>query len=170
MIHELVEEAGLTDGTEHSELADCSASGVEASVCADIASRQTLGLQKYGVSVEDNPLPLVEWLQHAYEETLDKAIYLKRAIEEIKENNSELGPASGSVKPFDNASDLLAHVRTEKQPTKQAVVLCGQALARCLQLGWEKDSLNDLEIIWWSCHDRHGNVISPNSKMRDRDE
>jgi len=35
------------------------------------------------VTVADNPLELREWLQHAYEETLDKAVYLKRAIDEI---------------------------------------------------------------------------------------
>lgn len=56
--------------------------GTEAEVCADIAARQQRGIAKYGVTVQDNPLPLKEWLQHAYEETLDKAIYLKRAIAE----------------------------------------------------------------------------------------
>lgn len=59
------------------------ASGIEAIVCDDIAARQRLGLSKYGVSVEDNPLELREWLQHAYEECLDQAVYLKRAIKEI---------------------------------------------------------------------------------------
>ena len=58
--------------------------GTEAAVCADIAERQKLGLWKYGVSVRDNPLKLRDWLQNAYEETLDKAIYLKRAIEELE--------------------------------------------------------------------------------------
>ena len=57
--------------------------GTEAKVCNDIAARQELGINKYGVTVADNPLELREWLQHAYEETLDKAIYLKRAIDEI---------------------------------------------------------------------------------------
>lgn len=57
--------------------------GTEAAVCADIAERQRLGIAKYGTTVADNPLALREWLQHAYEETLDKAVYLKRAIEEM---------------------------------------------------------------------------------------
>ena len=35
----------------------------------------------YGQTVSDNPLEVDEWLQHAYEEALDLAIYLKRAIE-----------------------------------------------------------------------------------------
>lgn len=58
--------------------------GTEARVCADIAARQELGLNKYGVSVANNPLDLKQWLQHAYEETLDKAVYLRRAIEELE--------------------------------------------------------------------------------------
>lgn len=59
------------------------ASGTEAKVCADITARQQFGLNKYGVSVEDNPLGLRQWLQHAYEETLDKAVYLRRAMDEL---------------------------------------------------------------------------------------
>lgn len=59
------------------------ATGIEAMVCDDIAARQRLGLSKYGVSVENNPLELREWLNHAYEEALDMAVYLKRIIEEI---------------------------------------------------------------------------------------
>lgn len=58
--------------------------GTEAKVCEDIAQRQALGIQKYGVTVEENQLSLLEWLQHAYEECLDQAVYLKRAIDEIK--------------------------------------------------------------------------------------
>ena len=57
--------------------------GIEASVCIEIARRQEMGIAKYGTTVADNPLSLRQWLQHAYEETLDKAIYLKRAIAEI---------------------------------------------------------------------------------------
>jgi len=57
--------------------------GTEYSVCLDIARRQQFGLTKYNVSVADNPLSLREWLHHAYLETLDKAIYLRRAIDEI---------------------------------------------------------------------------------------
>lgn len=57
--------------------------GTEARVCGLIAQRQAFGLAKYGTSVENNPLPLRAWLQHALEESLDQAIYLKRAIDEI---------------------------------------------------------------------------------------
>jgi hypothetical protein len=58
------------------------ASGIEALVCADIARRQQLGIHKYGRTVADNPLALGAWLRHAYEEALDLAIYLRRAMHE----------------------------------------------------------------------------------------
>jgi len=57
--------------------------GTEARVCLDIIARQKKGIEKYGTTVAQNPLSHKEWLQHAYEEALDMAIYLRRAIEEI---------------------------------------------------------------------------------------
>jgi hypothetical protein len=57
--------------------------GTELRVCQDIAARQQLGKAKYGTTVENNPITLRQWLQHAYEETLDQTVYLRRAIEEI---------------------------------------------------------------------------------------
>lgn len=57
--------------------------GIEALVIDDIARRQRLGIAKYGTTVADNPLALRAWLQHAYEEHLDAAVYLRRAMNEI---------------------------------------------------------------------------------------
>ena len=57
--------------------------GTEARVCAEIAARQQMGINKYGTTVAENPLSLREWLVHAKQEALDQAIYLQRAIEEI---------------------------------------------------------------------------------------
>lgn len=55
----------------------------ETLVCADIKARQQMGIDKYKTTVAKNPLELKQWLQHAYEETLDKAIYLKRAMQDL---------------------------------------------------------------------------------------
>lgn len=52
-------------------------------VRADLLQRSQLGIAKYGVTLERTDLSLRDWLQHAYEETLDQANYLKRAIMEI---------------------------------------------------------------------------------------
>lgn len=62
--------------------------GIEAMVCDDIARRQLHGINKYGTTVADNPLSLKQWLQHSYEEVLDNAIYLKRAIVEMDKNET----------------------------------------------------------------------------------
>lgn len=64
--------------------------GTEARVCEDIAKRQALGINKYGTTVAQNPLELRAWLQHAFEEALDQAIYLKRAIEEIDKAQDDM--------------------------------------------------------------------------------
>ncbi len=58
-------------------------SGIEALVCAGIAERQQLGIAKYGKTVSENPLNHRAWLEHAYQECLDMAIYLRRAMEEL---------------------------------------------------------------------------------------
>lgn len=56
------------------------AEGIEAEVCRDIATRQQKGIAKYGTTVANNPAELKEWLQHAYEECLDQAVYLRKAM------------------------------------------------------------------------------------------
>ena len=62
--------------------------GTESRVCEAIARRQSLGITKYGQTVENNPLPLRLWLQHALEECLDQAVYLQRAIEEMDKHEA----------------------------------------------------------------------------------
>lgn len=52
---------------------------VEDLVCEDIQKRAVLGRAKYGRSVRDNPLTREQWMQHAYEEALDFAVYMRRA-------------------------------------------------------------------------------------------
>jgi hypothetical protein len=49
----------------------------------DFLARSQVGIKKYGVALDRTDLSLRDWLQHAYEETLDQANYLKRAIVEI---------------------------------------------------------------------------------------
>jgi hypothetical protein len=63
--------------------------GTEMRVIAMIAKRQGLGISKYGTTVEGNPLPLRDWLQHQLEELLDAAIYCQRAIEEIDKSGDD---------------------------------------------------------------------------------
>lgn len=65
------------------------AQGTEGRLQEMIYKRQQLGLLKYKTTVEANPLSLRQWLQHALEETVDKAVYLMRAIEEIDKKSDD---------------------------------------------------------------------------------
>ena len=64
--------------------------GTEANVCQDIALRQRAGIAKYGTTVADNPLSLIQWHQHLYEELLDAAIYQRRIIERLQAMRDDL--------------------------------------------------------------------------------
>jgi len=55
------------------------------SVANDILERSRIGTIKYGVTLDRNDLSLEDWLQHAYEECLDQANYLKRSIVKIQQ-------------------------------------------------------------------------------------
>lgn len=52
------------------------------SVIDDLQSREQRGKSKYGTTMDRSDLNHKEWLQHAYEEALDMALYLKKAIGE----------------------------------------------------------------------------------------
>ena len=49
-------------------------------VITDLIAREKMGRMKYGVTVDKANLSEQEWLNHAYEEALDFAIYLKRIM------------------------------------------------------------------------------------------
>lgn len=54
-------------------------------VIADMQQREAFGIKKYGTTMDRQDLELTDWLQHAYEESLDKSLYLKAAINKLKE-------------------------------------------------------------------------------------
>lgn len=56
------------------------------SVRVDLLNRSEVGIRKYGVTLQRTDLNLKDWLNHAYEECLDQALYLKRSILEIELN------------------------------------------------------------------------------------
>ena len=86
-------------------MADDPASGIEGEVCQDIASRQRIGIKKYGVTVDANRLSLEQWLQHAYEEGLDQVIYLKKAIKELNIKKC-IGQDSAEIQPENRVEEL----------------------------------------------------------------
>lgn len=76
------------DGTGEWPAADESVNGecpdrVVEAVRRDLLDRSRVGMEKYGRGLTRTDLSLADWLQHAYEEALDLANYLKRAIMEV---------------------------------------------------------------------------------------
>jgi hypothetical protein len=59
-------------------------SSIVTKVMDDIKSREKKGFMQYGTTVDRTDYDLKMWLQEAYEECLDQAIYLKSAIENLK--------------------------------------------------------------------------------------
>jgi len=49
-------------------------------VIKDLNDREAKGLDTYGTTMDRTDLTEKEWLQHAYEEALDLALYLKKLI------------------------------------------------------------------------------------------
>lgn len=49
--------------------------------------RHLAGMKKYGVTLQDNPLPALAWITHAQEEAMDFVLYLERlkVLRDIKE-------------------------------------------------------------------------------------
>ena len=58
-------------------------------IANDIMARQQLGIAKYGMTMANNPLSFYEWLQHAYEEQLDNLVYLKRAMQQMRADETD---------------------------------------------------------------------------------
>ena len=53
---------------------------VYAQVIKDLRAREKFGIDKYGVSVDKAQLDSLKWMQHAYEESLGHAIYMKKLM------------------------------------------------------------------------------------------
>jgi len=59
-------------------------------VIKDIANRAEVGLKKYNTTMDREDLIASDWVQHAYEEALDMAIYLKRLRKDMLAMEEEL--------------------------------------------------------------------------------
>jgi hypothetical protein len=55
----------------------------------DLLAREDKGIKEYGTTMDRSDLSEIEWLQHAYEESLDLSIYLKKLIKIKKDANAK---------------------------------------------------------------------------------
>lgn len=79
-------------------------SNLLASVIMDLKVREERGLATYGTTMDRKDLSRKEWLQHAYEEALDLAQYLKKEI-------TTLNTVQDLVKQYTNDQELGAKIR-----------------------------------------------------------
>lgn len=45
--------------------------------------RSEMGIKKYGTTLENNTLPLLDWLNHLQEELMDATLYIEKLKQEI---------------------------------------------------------------------------------------
>ena len=57
-------------------------------------------------------------------------------------------------------------VRRPDGVTREAQRQCAVWLSECKKLGWSNATLDRLENVWWDHHDRLGNWIPSNVKVR----
>lgn len=58
-------------------------------VVEKFVDRSDVGYKKYGVTLEDDPSEMLEWLNHLQEELMDAVLYLQKAKEEYEATSSE---------------------------------------------------------------------------------
>ena len=69
---------------EHTE-----ACNITKSIIKDLIDSDKKGVEEYGTTVDRGDYNLKDWLQHAYEETLDTAKYLAAAIKKLEDQNED---------------------------------------------------------------------------------
>ena len=58
-------------------------------VVEKFVGRSDVGYKKYGVTLEEDPSEMFEWLNHLQEELMDAVLYLQKAKEEHEATSSE---------------------------------------------------------------------------------
>jgi len=58
-------------------------------VVTKFVSRSDVGFKKYGVTLEQDPAAMFEWLNHLQEELMDAVLYLQKAKEVYTEDLQE---------------------------------------------------------------------------------
>ncbi len=58
-------------------------------VVEKFVERSDVGYKKYGVTLEDDPSKMLEWLNHLQEELMDAVLYLQKAKETYETQSSE---------------------------------------------------------------------------------
>ena len=58
-------------------------------VCQKFVGRSDVGYEKYGITLEDDPSEMLDWLNHLQEELMDAVLYLQKAKEKYETQGSK---------------------------------------------------------------------------------
>ena len=64
-------------------------SAIEDKVCIKILKRAEFGAKKYGVTMQDEVLSTLEWLNHLQQELMDGAVYVEKLIQALSEKDTQ---------------------------------------------------------------------------------
>ena len=56
---------------------------IVSNVIFKLVQRSIIGQQKYGTTLQENNLDLVQWIDHAIEEQMDNILYLEKLKQEV---------------------------------------------------------------------------------------
>ena len=70
-------------------------------VIADLKAREEMGRATYGTTVDRTDIDRAGWLRYAYEEALDLALYLRRALDEAEATAGAQEACTGTKKRID---------------------------------------------------------------------
>jgi hypothetical protein len=97
-------------------------------VIAELEAREAKGIETYGTTLDRTDLTRSEWLQHAYEEALDLALYLKKLkIEEDAKHKEEMIAFAEFVAKYPdknrNANNEMLHAKSKYDGAETTVDL-----------------------------------------------
>ena len=76
-------------------------------VISKFSSRSDVGVKKYGTTLEDNQLTLIEWLNHLQEELMDATLYVQKLKEELEESSNFPEGHVITKESWDNADKII---------------------------------------------------------------
>ena len=113
-------------------------------VIKDIASRAEIGLAKYNMTMDREDLTASDWVQNAYEECLDMALYLKRLKKDMLAMEEELRAFKNQVTIKEEWSKLEEEDKNKKLKYKYGTEIADNNVP---EPDKEKQSMN-IKYAW----------------------
>lgn len=76
-------------------------------VISKFSNRSDVGIKKYGTTLEDNQLTLIQWLNHLQEELMDSTLYIQKLKEELESNPNFPEGHIITKESWDNADKII---------------------------------------------------------------